>query len=337
MKFWNAGDRGRVVADLALALRRFVGARFRVRSAGAAAAAAGAGCAPRRRRGGRAVPRRRRAAARSASCACRDRRTCRAGAWRPIWTSLPSTSIWPRSCVISWRRRSSCCDELQRGIRGRTGSSSESSMRASCCGSAHRCASPAPRSACARCRRRRTAARDRQGNDRTEPAAQDARQRRKALPPPASRVTRHRAHGLIRPDRRCRRGGSATSRTPPASVQRGFSSPKLTVSIWSALAPEQLHHLLHRVGAALAEREVVLAAAAVVGVALDAHLRGRVLLQVAGMRRHERLELVLDEVASRSRRRCCAWTGCCSGPSARLPPQPACPRAAWWWRRSDRA
>src|SRR5204862_287575 len=48
------------------------------------------------------------------------------------------------------------------------------------------------------------------------------------------------------------------------------------------------------VGAALPETEVVLAAAALVGVALDQHLRARVFAQVLRMRLDQRAELVLD-------------------------------------------
>src|SRR5689334_115476 len=49
------------------------------------------------------------------------------------------------------------------------------------------------------------------------------------------------------------------------------------------LSPQDLHHLLHRIGTALAEREIVFAAAAIVRVALDAHLHGAMLLQETGM------------------------------------------------------
>src|SRR5690606_22387242 len=59
---------------------------------------------------------------------------------------------------------------------------------------------------------------------------------------------------------------------------------------------EHGHHLLDGLGAALAEREVVLAAAALVGVALDADARVAPLVHVAGMRLDEALVLVLHRV-----------------------------------------
>src|SRR4051812_217948 len=57
---------------------------------------------------------------------------------------------------------------------------------------------------------------------------------------------------------------------------------------------EEHQHLLHGVGASLAEADVVLAAAALIAVALDQHLGGRVVAQELGMRLDQRLELVLD-------------------------------------------
>src|SRR6185295_11553624 len=56
---------------------------------------------------------------------------------------------------------------------------------------------------------------------------------------------------------------------------------------------EQDQHFLHAVGAALAEADVVLAAAALVGVALDHHARARVLAQVLGVRLDQAAVLVL--------------------------------------------
>src|SRR5262249_44761409 len=55
---------------------------------------------------------------------------------------------------------------------------------------------------------------------------------------------------------------------------------------------EQLHHALHAVGTALAEADVVLAAAALVGVALDQHLGARVVTQVFGVRFEHRPEFL---------------------------------------------
>jgi hypothetical protein len=60
---------------------------------------------------------------------------------------------------------------------------------------------------------------------------------------------------------------------------------------------QQQQHALHALGAALAERDVVLAAAALVGVALDQHLQLGVPTQVRGMRLDQGLELVPDVVA----------------------------------------
>src|SRR5215470_6543887 len=61
--------------------------------------------------------------------------------------------------------------------------------------------------------------------------------------------------------------------------------------------PVELHHALDRFGAPLPERDVVLAAAALVGVALDGHLRALVRLQVLAVRLDQRLVLVLHVVA----------------------------------------
>src|SRR5688572_12919990 len=54
------------------------------------------------------------------------------------------------------------------------------------------------------------------------------------------------------------------------------------------------HHLLHRLGAPLAEREVVLPAAALVAVALDADAGVALVSHVAGVSLHDGAELVLD-------------------------------------------
>src|SRR3954464_8817979 len=62
------------------------------------------------------------------------------------------------------------------------------------------------------------------------------------------------------------------------------------------LGAEQDQRALHRVGATLAEAEVVLAAAALVGVALEQHLRARVLAQVLGVRLDQPLVFILDLV-----------------------------------------
>src|SRR5687768_3442782 len=56
------------------------------------------------------------------------------------------------------------------------------------------------------------------------------------------------------------------------------------------------HHLLHRLGATLAEGEVVLAAAALVAIALDADARVALVAEVAGMRLHHAAVLVLHGV-----------------------------------------
>src|SRR5205814_4235579 len=57
---------------------------------------------------------------------------------------------------------------------------------------------------------------------------------------------------------------------------------------------EQRQHLLYAVGAALAEADVVFAAAALVGVALDQHFGARVVAQELVMRFDQRLVLGLD-------------------------------------------
>src|SRR5258706_7825386 len=53
------------------------------------------------------------------------------------------------------------------------------------------------------------------------------------------------------------------------------------------------HHALHLVGPALPQRDVVLAAAALVAVALHRHARGPVALQILRVSFDQRLELVL--------------------------------------------
>src|SRR6187455_1873386 len=60
----------------------------------------------------------------------------------------------------------------------------------------------------------------------------------------------------------------------------------------AVLRAEQRHHALDRVGALLAERDVVFARAALVGVALDRHARVAVLREVAAVRLDQRAELV---------------------------------------------
>src|SRR5207245_10223252 len=60
------------------------------------------------------------------------------------------------------------------------------------------------------------------------------------------------------------------------------------------LGAEDRQRPLDAVGAALPETDVVLAAAALVGIALDQHLRARVLAQVLRMRLDQGAELVLD-------------------------------------------
>ena len=73
--------------------------------------------------------------------------------------------------------------------------------------------------------------------------------------------------------RRCRRGGS-----PPTPLSSWPCVPRLLLAEAHRLdldlgGAEQHHHPLHRVGALLAERDVVLARAALVGVALERHLQ----------------------------------------------------------------
>src|SRR5262245_11850944 len=60
---------------------------------------------------------------------------------------------------------------------------------------------------------------------------------------------------------------------------------------------QNLHHLLHRVGPALAQGKVVFPASALVGVAFDAHFAPAVLLQVSRVGRHYRLVFVFNEIA----------------------------------------
>src|SRR5690349_9097540 len=63
-----------------------------------------------------------------------------------------------------------------------------------------------------------------------------------------------------------------------------------------AVGTQHRHHAFHRLGAALAEREVVLAAAALVGVALDAHALLAMIGDIARMRLQQAAELVLHLV-----------------------------------------
>src|SRR5688500_9275137 len=60
---------------------------------------------------------------------------------------------------------------------------------------------------------------------------------------------------------------------------------------------EERHHLLDRIGAALTQREVVLAAAALVGVALYRHSGLAVLRDVLRVRGDDGLELLFHDVA----------------------------------------
>jgi hypothetical protein len=93
----------------------------------------------------------------------------------------------------------------------------------------------------------------------------------------------------------CRRGGSSTSSFTRLAAAQLFLA-QLTASTCSSGA-EQEEHLLQRLGALLAEGQVVFAAAALVGVALDEHLHLRVGDEEPGMRLDQRLEFVLDDVA----------------------------------------
>ena len=204
-------DRALVVADLALALRRFVSPRFRCprpgpgRCAVAAATAAGAAATAAPGCEARALwppPR----AARSASCACRGPRTCPAGAWRPSGCRCRRTSIWPRSCVSSWRNRSSCCASSSGGIGGRRQALERFSMLASRAArlrsgaSAHRGASTARRSACARassppnscaCERNRQEHEGRRPGESQARSAKSLSAHASSVTPHPSRVTRH--------------------------------------------------------------------------------------------------------------------------------------------------
>src|SRR6185436_11418012 len=65
----------------------------------------------------------------------------------------------------------------------------------------------------------------------------------------------------------------------------------------AVLRAEERHHPLDRVGALLAERDVVFARAALVGVALDRHARVAVLREVAAVRLDQRAELVAHREA----------------------------------------
>ena len=99
------------------------------------------------------------------------------------------------------------------------------------------------------------------------------------------RAAHHRVPRIsTRRRRACRCAGSATRPSSWPSVQRGFSSPRLTDSIWLFLRAHQQQHFLHAVGALLPQGDVVLAAAALVAVALDQHLRRRIVAQVARVR-----------------------------------------------------
>jgi hypothetical protein len=73
--------------------------------------------------------------------------------------------------------------------------------------------------------------------------------------------------------------------------------PKLTVSICASPAPSSVIMRLTRIGALLAERDVVFARAALVGVALDRHARSAILLQIARVRFDQRAVFVLDDEA----------------------------------------
>ena len=86
----------------------------------------------------------------------------------------------------------------------------------------------------------------------------------------SARISTHRC-------RACRRGGSATSSASLWSVQRGFSSPRLTGFDLRVGRAHQHQHALDAFGAPLAQGDVVFAAAALVAVALDEHLRAAVL------------------------------------------------------------
>ena len=96
----------------------------------------------------------------------------------------------------------------------------------------------------------------------------------------------------------------------------GFSLPKLTVSTIVSCTPSSVHHPLDRVGALLAERDVVLARAALVGVALQRDARVAVGREVLRMRLDDRLVLVGDREAVELEVDAALATGCCWDPAA---------------------
>src|SRR5947207_9609220 len=57
------------------------------------------------------------------------------------------------------------------------------------------------------------------------------------------------------------------------------------------------HHAFHRIGTALAQRDIVFAAAAFVAVTLDGHLSRAIALQIHPVRIDQRLVIILDRVA----------------------------------------
>src|SRR2546423_13787320 len=61
-----------------------------------------------------------------------------------------------------------------------------------------------------------------------------------------------------------------------------------------ARSAQERHHLLHGIGTALAQSNVVLATSALVRVALYGHFPGAIRGEVLRVRRNERLVLVLD-------------------------------------------
>ncbi len=111
---------------------------------------------------------------------------------------------------------------------------------------------------------------------------------------PAPRLMQAPDHLTGRPGRR---GGSRRTRPRRCRSARGFSSPKLTASICCVGHAERGQRAAHGLGALLAERQVVLAAAALVGVALHDDLARTVRREEARVRLDRAAVLVLDHEA----------------------------------------
>src|SRR5262245_840233 len=219
--------------------------------------------------------------------------------WRllAVWRSFPRTSIWPRICFSSWRISSSCCTSSSAGFDDAR-DFSESSIRAR-----REPSSSMRRPWSTICLRATSSSKSpaaaAEGPNRTAAtiiaAASFPPYPLTCHPPRVDRAPPQRS--LVDP----RVEDIAAAILRPAGFRR-LGAPRLLFAEahgFDLVLPyaQDLHHLLHGIGPALPEREVVLAAAALVGVALDAHLGGAVLLQVARVGRHDRLVLVLDEVA----------------------------------------